>query len=270
MMGSVMKRILQAVVICCLLIGSASAATVRVAAAVSLREAATQIAADYKVQTGDEIVLSFGSSGQLAAQIQNGAMIDLFISAANTQIDQLIKSKLVDEGSRQVVAGNELVLIAPAMAKDPPSGFKHLEEKRFARIAIGSPKTVPAGEYAMQTLTAMKLADAVQDRLIYGTNVRQVLDYVERGEVAAGIVYATDAKESGAKVTVIEKADPATHKPIEYPAVVVKSSKNAAAAKKFLDYFGQEKAQKILAEKGFVTVDAKARNPKLEIRKNGE
>jgi molybdate transport system substrate-binding protein len=248
----------------------ARAEMIRVGAAISLREAMTEIAKMYKADVSDDVELNFGSSGQLAAQIENGARIDLFISAANAQVEQLVKDRLVDQATRRVVAGNDLVLIVPAAAKDPPTGFKDLAERRFKRIAIGNPKTVPAGEYAMQTLKAMKLAEAVEARLIFGTNVRQVLDYVERGEVSAGVVYATDAREAGERVKVVEKAEAATHKPIEYPAVIIRSSKNPAAAKRFLDYLGGEKARKILAEKGFVVADAKARNPKPEIRKIDE
>src|SRR5205814_2358830 len=102
------------------------------------------------------------------------------------------------------------------------------------QIAIGEPKTVPAGQYAMQTLKSLGLSDQLKGKLILGANVRQVLAYVERGEVSAGIVYLTDAKQSGDKVKVVATAEESTHEPIVYPGVVLKTSTKTDAAKKFL------------------------------------
>jgi molybdate transport system substrate-binding protein len=232
--------------------GDARAETVRIAAAVSLREAATEIAAQYKKETGDEIVWTFGSSGQLAAQIRNGAEIDGFISAAQKQIDDLAKDGFVDAANRQIVARNSLVLIVPAGATGGPASFAALADASVKRIAIGEPKTVPAGDYALQTLTSLKLADKLAERLVYGANVRQVLTYVENGDVTAGLVYATDALESGAKVKVVATADPATHQPIVYPAVLATASKRAAATTRALAYLCSAKARLVLAAKGFV------------------
>jgi len=224
---------------------------ITVAAAISLKDALTDVAKSYQSDTGHRVGFTFASSGQLMAQVKNGAPIDLFISAAERQVDQLAAAKLIDPATRRIIARNDLVLIAPAAAKSPPTSFKDLADPRHGRIALGDPKTVPAGEYAAQVLDALKVADAVRPRAVYGSNVRQVLDYVERGEVAAGIVYATDAQESGAKVRVIERAAPETHAPIVYPAAVISASKRADAAKKFLDYLATDKAQKLLAARGF-------------------
>src|SRR5262249_16230047 len=118
-------------------------------------------------------------------------------------------------------------------------------------VAIGEPKTVPAGEYAMQVLKKLGLADQLQRRLIYGENVRQVLSYVERGEVSAGIVYSTAAKESGDKVRVVATAKPDTHEPIVYPAIVIRASTKQDAARRFLDFLVSEKGRRILIENGF-------------------
>jgi molybdate transport system substrate-binding protein len=230
----------------------ARADEITVAAAISLRDALTDVARQYKADTGHDVTFTFGSSGQLMAQVRNGAPIDVFISAAERQMAELARGGLVDDRTRRAVAGNALVLVVPAGAKSPPESFQELADARHKRIALGDPRTVPAGEYAAQVLEALKLADAVRDRAVYGVNVRQVLDYVERGEVAAGIVYATDARASGAKVRVVERADAATHAPIVYPAGVVSASKRADAARRFLDYLSGEAAQKILAARGFV------------------
>ena len=233
---------------------AARAETINVGAASSLREAMEQIAAGYENQTKDHVELTFGSSGQLLAQIKGGAPIDAFISAADAQVKELIEAGLADESSRQVIAGNELVLIVRASAKEELKTFQDLTKVK--RLSIGEPKTVPAGQYAMQALKALKLDETLRDRIVYGTNVRQVLDYLRRGEVPAGIVYATDAKEAGDEVKVVATAEGSWHEPIRYPAVIVKRSAKQEAAKKFLEYLRGEKAQAILKAKGFAAAEA--------------
>lgn len=238
----------------CLAPGARSwAEEVRVACAISLKEAVTEVAQAYKAEGRGEVRLTFGSSGQLQAQIEYGAPIDAFISAAHVQVAALVEAKRGDATSKRLVAGNRLVLVVPADAKSPPSSFHDLADARHRRVAVGEPRSVPAGQYAMQALRSMKLADALHGRLIHGANVRQVLDYVERGEVDAGIVYATDAHESGDRVRVVARVDPTTHDPIEYPAVIVSDSRRRQAAVAFLDYLGTEKARALLARRGFTT-----------------
>lgn len=229
----------------------ATADSITVAAAISLKDALADVAKSYKADTGEDVQLTFASSGQLMALIRNGAPIDVFISAATRQVDDLAKTQHLDDKTRRTVAANDLVLIVPADAKSPPASFKDLADPKYKRIALGEPRTVPAGEYAAETLAALKLTDAVKPRAVYGNNVRQVLDYVERGEVAAGIVYATDAKASGDKVHVVDRAEAATHSPIVYPAAAVTASKKPDAARKFLDYLTTDRAQKLLADRGF-------------------
>jgi molybdate transport system substrate-binding protein len=224
--------------------------TIRVSAAISLKDALTEIAAEYQKETGEQVRLNFSASGHLMAQIKAGAPTDLFISAAPEQVDELIAANLADGKSRRVIAANALVLIAPADAAAPPKGLADLADPRHKRIAIGDPRTVPAGQYAMQMLTALKLTDALKGRLIHAASVRQVLDYVERGEVSAGLVYSTDALLSGGKVKVIARAEASTHDPIIYPAVLVSSEKRQPA-KRFLAYLTSEDAQRIFEQKGF-------------------
>ena len=225
--------------------------TVRVAAAISLKDAVTEVAAAYKAEGRGEVEFTFGSSGQLQAQVEYGAPVDLFISAAHKQVDELVKAKRADGASKRVVAGNRLLLVVPAGAKSPPNGFADLSDPKYRRVAIGEPKTVPAGQYATQALKSLNLLESLKDRLVYGANVRQVLDYVERGEVDAGIVYATDARVSGDRVRVVARAGEKTHDPIEYPAVIVLESRRRQAAGRFLDYLGSDKGRDILARKGF-------------------
>src|SRR5688500_5853731 len=163
----------------CLLPLASRADTVHVSAAISLKAALTEIAAAYQKETGEQVRFNFGASGQLMAQIKAGAPADLFISAAPKQVDDLVAANLADAKSRRTIAANALVLVAPADAASPPKDFKDLADARQKRIAIGDPRTVPGGQYAMQTLTSLKLTDALKGRLIHAANVRQVLDYVE-------------------------------------------------------------------------------------------
>lgn len=222
-----------------------------VSAAVSLKDALTQIASEFEKQSGNEIELQFGASGQLAAQIRQGAPVDLFISAARKQVEDLAKDKIVDASTTQTIAGNALVLVVPGKANAAASTFSDLADPRFKRIAVGDPKTVPAGDYANQALAALGLAEKVKDRLIFGTNVRQVLSYVEKNEVDAGIVYRTDARESGDLVRVMAEIDAKLHEPIEYPAVLVTQSKHRAVAAKFLEHLRSDSARSVLLAKGF-------------------
>jgi molybdate transport system substrate-binding protein len=229
----------------------AEPAPLSVAAAISLQETITAIAADFEKERGVKVELAFGSSGQLLAQIRSGAPFDVFVSAANEQVDALVAERLVVEDSVRKVAGNELVLIAPTAAKSPPGRFEELAAEGVKRIAIGDPATVPAGKYASEVLTHLKLDAAVKDRLVFGKNVRQVLDYVERGEVDAGVVYATDAKEAGDKVRVLATADAGWHAPIEYPAAVLKRTQQVDEASAFVAFLGSEKGRAQLRRHGF-------------------
>jgi molybdate transport system substrate-binding protein len=230
--------------------GLVKAETISVSAAVSLREVLTEIAGKYQSSTGDIIDLNFGASGALAAQIKQGAPVDLFISAGGKPVDDLVAGGVADRNSRQSIAGNRLVLIVTKDCKNPPAKFEDLAAERFKHIAIGEPKVVPAGEYAMQTLKALNLDIALRDRLVMGENVRQVLVYVMHGEADAGIVYATDAMAGGDAVKVVATAEASTHDPIEYPAVLLQTS-HRAAAENFLKYLASEPARKSLAAHGF-------------------
>ncbi len=152
-----------------------------------------------------------------------------------------------------MVVDNALVLIVPAAATAGPTSLADLAGDP-GKVAAGDPKSVPAGHYAQQTLAALRLA--VPQRVL-AQNVRQVLTYVEHGDVAAGLVYATDAKQAGDKVRVVATAPADTHDPIEYPAVTVAASAHAAAAGRFLDYLATPAARAVFAAHGFTLPPAK-------------
>jgi len=269
-----MRRIMVSlsILVFCL---QAKAETITVSAAISLKESLSDIREAYEASSGDHVVFNLDASGKLAAQIQQGAPVDLFISADDEQMDKLEKAGRVNARTRQIIAGNTLVLIVSPKEKDPPKGFADLATERGRKIAIGEPKTVPAGRYAMQTLKALHLESSVSSRLLLGESVRAVLSYVERDEVSAGIVYGTDAIQAGDAVKVIATAEASSHDPIEYPAAVIAGSAHAEAAKRFLKYLSSKPAQKIFIARGFSAPTRKAvatqpdekseiRNPKSE------
>ncbi len=195
----------------------------------------------------------------LLGQIKAGAPVDLFISAADKQVNELIKDGLADAASRNVVARGRLALIVPAKQANAATSFKEVATDKVKRLAIGQPKTVPAGDYASQALAKADLSAAVSEKLVYGTNVRQVLDYVVRGEVDAGLVYATDAKDAGDAVKVVELIDPSLHDPIVYPAVVLKDAAHKDAADRFLKY--------LLSDAGRASSPTRASTPRLPRRR---
>lgn len=224
---------------------------ITISAAVSLKDAFNEIAELYKSKTGKTVNFNFGASGTLQKQIETGAPVDLFASAGEKQMDELATKDLLDAATRRNFARNTLVLIVPKDSKLDLTEFSQLE--KVNKIAVGNPKTVPAGQYTKQVFDKLNLKNTLQSKLILAEDVRQVLDYVVRGEVDAGIVYATDAKIAGEKVQVIATATENTHQPILYPLAVIKDSKQKQAAQEFLNLVLSTEGQNILQKYGFAT-----------------
>ena len=239
---------------------AARAETVTVAAAISLKESMEQIGKAYHARTGVDVRLTFDASGRLAAQIRQGAPVDAFVSAGQAEVDALVAGGQADKASRRTVVGNTLVLIVPAGSTGGPTSIADLAHAT-GKLAIGNPKSVPAGHYAQQVLDKLQLTAAVRPRLVMGENVRQVLTYVEQGVVAAGFVYGTDAKAAGDKVRVVATADAADHDPIEYPAVTIVGTAHAAAAKAFLDDLATPASRAVFQAHGFSVPKAPATKP---------
>ncbi len=225
-----------AIALACLISSSAFAETISVAAAISMKDALAKVAGKYKAEAGDVVEFTLGASGQLASQIQYGRRSTFSsprpISRSTVLRRQILSTKRPGGSSR-----NALVLIVPASSNTAPNSIGALNDPSITRIAIGEPKTVPAGQYAQQTLIHEGVLDAVKQKLVFGTNVRQVLGYVERGEVSAGLVYETDAMQSGSKVKMTYRVDEADHDPILYPGAIVTASKKKPAARDFLITF---------------------------------
>jgi len=222
-----------------------------VGAAISLKEAFNELGSVYQQRTGTKVTFSFGASGELEKQIEAGAPLDVFASAAEREMDELEGKNLIDRATRADFVRNSLVLVVPRDSKLELHSFSGLEQPGVTKIAIGNPKTVPAGQYAQQLLRNTQLWPNLESRLILAENVRQVLDYVSRGEVDAGIVYATDVPIAHGKVLVAARAPDGQYGPILYPLAVVRGSPNAQAAKRFVDLVLSPEGVAILKRYGF-------------------
>lgn len=222
-----------------------------VSAASSLTDALNAIKPRFEAShPGTVVHFNFGASGALSRQIEAGAPVDVFISAAAAQMDRLQQQHLLLAGTRIDLLSNELVLIAPRNAPSTLTGFSDLS--RVSRVALGDPGFVPAGFYARQTLTALKLWDTLQPKLIYGQDVRQVLEYVARGEVDAGLVFATDATLLPQQVKILARAAQNSHIPILYPAAQVVGAPHPGLAAAFLIQLAQPDSCQIFQRVGFI------------------
>ncbi len=228
----------------------ASKVSLTISVASSVQDAMKAVQPLYQQENPNvEIIYNFGSSGSLQQQIEQGAPTDVFISAAPKQMNALQDKDLLLTETRKNLLENNVVLVTPKDSQQTVT-FDTLPTANLERIALGDPDSVPAGQYGKEVLTSLKSYDKLTPKLVYGKDVRQVLFYVETGNVDAGIVYGTDAKISG-KVTITATAPKETHSPIVYPVAVVKESKNTEEAKQFVDFLLEEKAQAIFADYGF-------------------
>jgi molybdate transport system substrate-binding protein len=220
-----------------------------VSAAASLQDVLNEIKKDYEKQNPNvKITYNFGASGALQQQISKGAPVDLFFSAAEDKFDQLVQEGFIEKNKGTDLVGNELVLVVPKDSEEAIKGFSDL--KKVKKFAIGTPESVPAGDYAKETLKNLKLWNDVDKNIVYAKDVRQVLTYVETGNVDAGIIYKTDALISP-KVKVAATANENTHTPIIYPVGVLKESSHLREAEQFYKYLQKEETLHNFEKFGF-------------------
>jgi molybdate transport system substrate-binding protein len=225
---------------------------ITISAAISLKNAFEDIGKIFLERNpGARLLFNFGGSGDLARQIEAGAPVDVFASAAPKDMDDLDRKDMIIKGTRKDFAGNRVVLVFPLNSKIPLISFYDLRRGEFQKIAIGNPKTVPAGRYAEEVLRYFNLWDGIKDRLILAENVRQVLDYVARGEVDAGVVYSTDALVRTKEVKVMAEAPEHSHRPVVYPIAVVKGTKKESLAREFITLVTSKEGEKVLERYGF-------------------
>ncbi len=227
------------------------AITVFVAA--STKDAVEEVAAIFRKETGIDVKISPGSSNALAAQIAEGAPADLFLSASEEWADSL-KTKGLTLESRKLL-GNRLVLVVPRGNAAGVKVAKDLRGDTVKKIALAGEK-VPAGKYAEQTLKALGLYGALagEKKIVRGQDVRVTLGYVERGEVEAGIVYATDANISK-DVVAVYSFDAKKHDPIVYPLVLLKSAEKNESARKLYAFLSSRGARAIFERLGFTVLE---------------
>lgn len=221
-----------------------------VSAAASLTNAFKEVGAGFEKNHPDaKVVFNFSASGALLQQIENGAPVDVFASADQQSMDQGEAKKLMKGGSRRDFVSNKLVLIQPKKSTLTVTGLADLAQPGVLRIAVCNPATVPAGRYARDVLSGAKLWEALTPRFIYADTVRQALDYVSRGEVDAGFVFATDAAIASDKVRVVSEL--VSTMPLVYPIAVLEASKHQKLAASFVAYVLAPQGQAVLARYGF-------------------
>jgi molybdate transport system substrate-binding protein len=222
-----------------------------ISAAISLKDALDEAKRLYAADNPKvTIAVNYGASGTLQIQIEQGAPVDIFFSAAPKQMDALGAKGLLLEGTRKDLLRNEVVLIVPKDSTLRIASFQDLTRPDVKRVALGEPETVPAGQYAKEVLTSLGLYNAVNAKAVMAKDVRQVLTYVETGNVDAGIVYSTDA-QSSSKVKVVAKASEKSHDPVIYPIAVIKGSKNPSAARQFIDFLSSPRGRAVFQKYGF-------------------
>lgn len=222
-----------------------------VSAAASLTDVLGELEKVYKtIEPETTLKFTFGSSGALQAQIEEGAPVDIFMSAAQKQMKALEEGGHILEGTIKTLLVNKVVLIIPKNSDLGITSFEDLAKDEVKKIAVGDPGNVPVGQYSEEIFNNLKIMDKVNPKLILGSDVRTVLTWVESGEVDCGIVYATDAYTSE-KVKIITEAPEGSHKEVSYPVGIVKESKHIDEAQSFLDFLSSDEAVQLFEKYGF-------------------
>ncbi len=248
-----MKKLIRSTLVSMLFLGlafHANAQEITVSAAASLTNAFIDIAKNFeKANPQHKVLLNFAGSGALLQQIAKGAPVDVFASADSFTMDQASAQKLIVENSRFDFVANSLVVISAVNSPIKLTQLKDLTKKEVQRLALGNPDSVPVGRYSKTVLEQAELWPALEHKIIQTQNVRQSLDYVARGEVGAGFVYATDAALMADKVQV--RFNVPTTEPILYPVALTLYGKNNPVAQDFLVYLKSSQGLQVLKQYGF-------------------
>ena len=199
---------------------------------------------------GVKVTPTYASSGDLQTQIENGLETDVFMSAANKQMNALVEEDLIDNSTNLQFLENKVVLIVPADSNANISSFDDLKDVD-GNIAIGDPESVPAGQYAKEVLNNTGIWSDVESKLSLGKDVTEVLNQVAQGSAECGIVYATDAKSTDDVKVVCEAPEDALDTPVIYPIASVKNPKHADATKAFMDFLQTKEAKDVFVDYGF-------------------
>ena len=232
---------------------AAPEAAATVFAASSLTDVMKQLGAQFAAEGHPAPVFNFAASSELARQIEQGAAADVFISADEAWMDYLADKSLIDVASRKTLLTNTLVLVAPSdkpIAIELKTGMDLVGALKGGKLSMANPDSVPAGKYGKEALEKLGAWAGVEASVVRAENVRSALRFVEAGEAAAGIVYATDAKAAGAAVAVAGTFPADSHTPITYPAAVM-AGKNVGGAKAFVDFLASDTAVVVFEQAGF-------------------
>lgn len=222
-----------------------------ISAAASLNEVLTEIKGVYEADNPNiDLMLNFAGSGSLAQQIEQGADVDLFLSASPRYTSNLIEKNLADAASLTPLLKNEIVLVTNVNSTLDKIDFGDLGEATYDKIGIGEPGSVPAGQYAEEILNHYNISDKVYERAVFAKDVKEVLSWVETNNIDLGIVYSTDAINSN-EIRILASAPENSHTLILYPAVILKDSKHYDQTMAFLKFLTQEKATSIFEKYGF-------------------
>ncbi|MBW6517276.1 MAG: molybdate ABC transporter substrate-binding protein [ANME-2 cluster archaeon] len=218
---------------------------ITVSAASSLQQVFDGLGPEFEqAEPGVRVTMNYASSGVLCTQIKQGAPVDVYVSALEDYMDGLQEQGLIMNGSRRVFAANSLVIIVPK-GGETDATLENLDT--FDRIAIGDPSHVPAGKFPKESLENSGTWEDVKDNLVYGSNVKQVLNYVARDEVDAGFVYLTDIT---GQVRVSQSIPDSFHSPIVYTIAVTASSDNPEIAGRFVEMVASD--EYFLEQSGFI------------------
>ena len=229
---------------------AASAQDMVVSAASSLTDGFAELVVQFQqAHPGTKMLLSLAGSDTLMQHIVDGMASDVFASADHDAMDRAVQAKAVDAATRKDFAGNEVVLVVPAGKAGAIKSLNDLRAGGVKRVALGNPAITPVGRYAKAALDQAGVWADVKQREVLGQNARQVLNYVARGEVDAGVVFATDAAVMPEKVKVIQKLS--TPMPVRYSIALVERANRHPLAAEFLAFALSEQGASILARHGF-------------------
>lgn len=229
--------------------GSAAPAELRVSAATSLKAPFEAIAPAFEKATGAKVRFDFSASGVLQKRIEGGAPSDVFASASPKQVDALIADGIVSPDATATFAGNDLVIF---VAEGDPAGIDGPGDLAKAkRLTTGDPSAAPHGAEVKEWLTRLGIWDELRPRFVFAENAAQTLEYVVRGEVDAGIGFASEAKR-GDKVEVVYTVPQDEIDPIRYVIAPVKSTRQPGLAREFIDFVLSAEGQRALAGAGFL------------------
>jgi len=247
-MKSMIRSLVLVMAILLLCAVSARATDISLSVAASLREVVTELCDTFAKKTPDvKFLNNFGASGALAKQIENGAPADLFFSANTEWMEYLKEKKFVDEKNITIFVYNALVFVGK-----PDLKVSRLEDvARLNKIAIGSPKSVPAGDYAMQALKKAGIEKQLESKLVMARDVRECLLYADRGEVDGAFVYKTDAEEMAKNVKILFTVPQDLYPRVTYPMGLTVAGSKKVEAVAFFKFLQSAEAKAVLTRHGF-------------------